>query len=337
MARICPIRSGATLTFKWQSWPADPSKEVIDRGHHGPCAVYMKKVNSAKDDPGHGGGWFKIWDDGYDADKDYWCTDRLIDAGGYMTVKIPQGLRGGHYLVRPELLALHAAGDGNPQFYTGCAQVFIKDGGDLVPNHTVRIPGYVAPTDKSVDLNIWGRMELPYVKPGPQVATLKHGSPTTQRELKQGLRPEGCIAINGDWCGFEVPSYTTEHGCWEASKDCWRQADLCWGAAPPTGAEGCKKWSDKCQDLVDHCHSGAWNGPPNKGKSLIPKPLKIAIPPPLGPTVGGGQPAPTPVDKAQSTEKATTEGKIGDGSSSCVEEGGTKTVTVTVTATSYLQ
>ena len=33
----------------------------------------------------------------------------------------------------------------------------------------------------------------------------------------KGLKPEGCILERDNWCGFEVPSYTDEQGCWAVS------------------------------------------------------------------------------------------------------------------------
>jgi hypothetical protein len=77
----------------------------------------MKKVESAIGDSAAGDGWFKIWDDGYDEAQKTWCTNKLIDAKGLMTVQLPQGLVGGYYLIRPEILALHNADKGDPQFY----------------------------------------------------------------------------------------------------------------------------------------------------------------------------------------------------------------------------
>lgn len=106
--------------------------------------MYLKKVDSAVNDPGHGDGWFKLFDDGYDAGSDKWCSDKLIDNNGYFSVVLPKGLQGGYYLARPELLALHNANKGDPQFYTSCAQIFLQSDGDLVPESTVRTDIWLA-------------------------------------------------------------------------------------------------------------------------------------------------------------------------------------------------
>jgi hypothetical protein len=50
--RVQKVADGSTLTFEIRSWPDDTSKERLDRGHYGPCAVYLKKVSSAIDDEG---------------------------------------------------------------------------------------------------------------------------------------------------------------------------------------------------------------------------------------------------------------------------------------------
>ncbi len=52
VSRVQPVSDGATLSFEVRAWPADPSLERLERGHKGPCAVYLKKVASAIDDTG---------------------------------------------------------------------------------------------------------------------------------------------------------------------------------------------------------------------------------------------------------------------------------------------
>lgn len=136
--------------------------------------MYLKAVSSAKDDPGHGDGWFKIFDEGYNADSSQWCTTKRTPTG-MLEVQLPEGLKEGEYLARPELLALHNALEGRPQFFTGCIQIKVEgDGGDgFVPEKTVSIPGYVKPDDESVTFNIYSKgKETSYKTPGPEVAKL---------------------------------------------------------------------------------------------------------------------------------------------------------------------
>ena len=58
VARVQPVKDGSTLTFEFHSWPNDYSKPSLDPGHKGPCAVYLKKVDSAIKDTGTAHGPF---------------------------------------------------------------------------------------------------------------------------------------------------------------------------------------------------------------------------------------------------------------------------------------
>ncbi|KAJ9632375.1 hypothetical protein H2203_000780 [Taxawa tesnikishii (nom. ined.)] len=114
VARVCPAFSGSVLTFEYRDVPDDASKGSIDISHKGPCAVYMKKTSSAISDTAVGGGWFKVWEEGYDEAARKWCTEKIIDNDGHMSIVIPSALEAGYYLIRPELLALHQT-DKTPQ------------------------------------------------------------------------------------------------------------------------------------------------------------------------------------------------------------------------------
>lgn len=244
--------------------------------------MYLKKVESAVDDPGHGDGWFKIFDDGYEASTDTWCTDKLIDNDGMFSVVLPEGLRGGYYLARPEILALHNATEGDPQFFLGCAQIFLESKGNLGPEETVGIPSpeYIKPGEDSVHFNIYNGNNSEYKIPGPPVAKLSSsssGSSDIQTSQAEGLRPDDCIDENANWCGKEVPSYSDEKGCWASAQDCWNQSEVCYKTAPPTGNEGCKIWEAKCQGINDACNAGNFNGPPNKGEDLTPDKASVDV------------------------------------------------------------
>ncbi|KAF2204653.1 hypothetical protein GQ43DRAFT_135457 [Delitschia confertaspora ATCC 74209] len=284
VSRVQSVKDGSTLSFEFRSWPDDPSKERLDKGHKGPCAVYLKKVDSAVNDPGHGDGWFKIWDDGYNAGDSQWCTDKVIANGGVMSVVLPKGLQGGYYLARPEILALHNAANNDPQFYTGCAQIFLQSTGSLAPESTVHIPGYVKASDKALSWNIYTADNSKYPIVGPAVAKLTSKSTTdagvnlkVQSAQTEGQKPEDCILQNGNFCFKEVPSYSDEAGCWKANENCWSQNKACWASTAPTGGSGCKIWEAKCQGIEGACSARNFNGPPNKGKDLTPKASSIEV------------------------------------------------------------
>ncbi|KAF2188168.1 lytic polysaccharide monooxygenase [Zopfia rhizophila CBS 207.26] len=312
VSRVQSVKDGSTLTFEFRSWPNDPSKERLDPGHKGPCAVYLKKVDSAINDEGAGDGWFKIWDDGYDAEKKEWCTDKMIANKGLMSVVLPTGLKGGYYLARPEILALHNANKNDPQFYAGCAQIFLEGSGNLVPESTVSIPGYVKAGEESVSFDIYNKDNSKYPIPGPSAAKLSSSAAgaanmKTQSAQNEGQKPEGCILENANWCGEEVSSYSDEAGCWKANEACWSQNDECYKSSPPTGNAGCKIWENKCKDIQSACEAGNFNGPPSKGKDLTPKAETIDVGPVM-PTEGvtGGSPAKTTAAEVKSSVSVYT-------------------------------
>ncbi|KAF2273039.1 uncharacterized protein EI97DRAFT_193132 [Westerdykella ornata] len=320
VSRVQSVRDGATLSFQFRSWPNDASRGSMDPGHKGPCAVYLKKVDSAINDPGHGDGWFKVFHAGYDGASGQWCSDKLIANNGYLSIVLPKGLQGGYYLARPELLALHNANTGDPQFYTSCAQIFLQSDGDLVPESTVSIPGYVQLSDENMTFDIYNRPNSEYKLPGPPVAKLTSAAGVNgafvnrQTSQTEGQRPAGCICENGNWCGKEVPDYNSESSCWASAENCWKQADDCWNSAGPTGNAGCQLWQSKCEGLQAECRAGRFNGPPNKGRDLTPPKKTIDVGLVLGNEGGGvvaapntaAAPAPKPSGDVNQQQPAST-------------------------------
>jgi hypothetical protein len=133
------------------------------------------------------------------------CTEKLIQNNGLLSVDIPNDISGGYYLVRPELLALHQADKSppNPQFYVGCAQIFLLSAGTGVPKDTVSIPGYVHTGDASVDFNIY-TPKWPYPMPGPAPyeggSSIKDNAKAvgSSEVQKEGLVPNGCVLSNAN-------------------------------------------------------------------------------------------------------------------------------------------
>ncbi|KAL8693416.1 MAG: hypothetical protein Q9218_001765 [Villophora microphyllina] len=233
VARICPANSGSQLTFNFRDWPDGSQPGSLDKSHMGPCSVYMKKVdNSAADNNAAGPGWFKIFEDDYDNSTAQWCTSKIMANDGKLSVNVPTDLAGGYYLVRPELLALHEADKSppDPQFYVGCAQIFLQSTGSAVPKDTVSIPGYVSMQDPAMTFHIWDAPKQLYF-PQFSPATYRSGSSkrdieTRTDQLKQtfGLKPADCIMENDNWCGLTLPSYSDENG--------YRPQDLLSSPAP---------------------------------------------------------------------------------------------------------
>ena len=64
--------------------------------------------------------WFKIHEDGLTPSDQTWAVDRLIANKGKVSFTIPSCIPAGQYLLRAEIIALHAASS-----YPG-AQLYVR-------------------------------------------------------------------------------------------------------------------------------------------------------------------------------------------------------------------
>lgn len=141
---VIDVTAGSTVTAVWRymlsstgSAPAD----IMDSTHVGPSSAYLKKVDNAATDSGVGDGWFKIQEDGLDASGE-WGNTRIINGEGRHEITIPDCIEPGNYLLRAEMLALHAAGSyPGAQFYQECAQINVVGGSGAASPETVSLPG----------------------------------------------------------------------------------------------------------------------------------------------------------------------------------------------------
>ncbi|KAK2022936.1 endoglucanase B [Colletotrichum zoysiae] len=286
-AYTCAAPGSAQLTFEFRQWPDKRQEGSIDPSHKGPCAVYVKKVDDIATSPAAGPGWFKIWDEGYDESTQKWCVDKLIDNKGLLTVELPSGLTAGYYLVRTEVLALHQAVSlKDPQYYVGCAQIYIQNGpsGALeVPSeYSVSIPGYIDGSEPGNNFNLYDNPKFPYPIPGPRSFSPTGTSSSAKAASFEGGVPGDCLIKNANWCGKAVESYSTETGCWAGVDACYAQGDECFHSAPPTGASNCYIWNDKmCKGLEAQCRAKNFNGPPQiemeETTSAAPGPIPAAV------------------------------------------------------------
>ncbi|KAL2208688.1 hypothetical protein CC79DRAFT_1341291 [Sarocladium strictum] len=252
---VCPAKGGSTLTFEFREWPAADQPGSINKGHKGPCNVYMKKMNDVLTDPAAGDGWFKIWEDGYNVKADEWCVDTLIKNNGLLSVDLPTGLPPGEYLIRPELIALHNTTKGNPQFYHSCAQIFIDNGPDteleIPAEFEVSIPGYLSTDDPGLTYNLYRDELSAYSIQGPPVfvPTLAEGASSVTKKQEHGAIPNTCLVKNANWCAMPIKSFSDEEGCWNGVTACWNQGDECWDSVPPSGYANCEVWSTYCKSM----------------------------------------------------------------------------------------
>ncbi|TAQ90888.1 hypothetical protein B7494_g788 [Chlorociboria aeruginascens] len=152
----------------------DPSYDgVLDPSHLGPVQAYLKKVGDATTDVGYGAGWFKVSEAGLiNAATSEWATTDLIANLGVQNIPIPACIASGQYLLRAELIALHAASTtGGAQFYMECAQINISGGTGAKSPATVSIPGTYSATDPGILIDIYYPAVTNYTIPGPAVFT----------------------------------------------------------------------------------------------------------------------------------------------------------------------
>lgn len=152
------------------------ASEAIGGAHYGPLQVYLSKVPDASTADGSTS-WFKIYSAawaknpvGKVGDDDFWGVKDLNACCGKMDVPIPASLPAGDYLLRAEVIALHASGSpGGAQHYMTCYELSVTGGGAGAAPTGVQFPGAYKASDAGILVNIHGAMSS-YLAPGPAVA-----------------------------------------------------------------------------------------------------------------------------------------------------------------------
>ncbi|RDX48510.1 hypothetical protein OH76DRAFT_658319 [Lentinus brumalis] len=171
---VIDVPAGASVTAEWHHTlnqaagdPADP----IDASHKGPVISYLAKIPDATQSDVTGLQWFKIYEDGLTPSDQSWAVDRLIANKGKVSFTIPSCIESGQYLLRHEVIALHAASSyPGAQFYMECAQINVTGGSGSKSPATVSFPGAYKGTDPGVKINIYQTLQN-YTIPGPSVFT----------------------------------------------------------------------------------------------------------------------------------------------------------------------
>ncbi|KAG9121200.1 hypothetical protein FRC07_002948 [Ceratobasidium sp. 392] len=180
---VINVPAGATITHEWHHGlngrDTSDTSDPIDISHLGPVMVYLAKVPDATQESVIGLKWFKIAEDGRDANG-VWGVNRLYNNAGKATAVIPKCIPSGNYLLRAEIIALHGAGTyPGAQFYVECAQINVTGGGSASPP-TVSFPGAYSGTDPGILVNIYYPPLTSYTIPGPRPFTCDGSStPTT--------------------------------------------------------------------------------------------------------------------------------------------------------------
>ncbi|KAI0196431.1 glycosyl hydrolase family 61-domain-containing protein [Astrocystis sublimbata] len=174
--KIIDIKAGSTVNAIWRHTLTSGPDDVMDPSHLGLTMAYLKKVGDATKDVGYGDGWFKIQEDGYK--NGAWGTSKVINNDGIHSIKIPDCLADGQYLLRAEMIALHGAGaPQGAQLYMECAQINISGGSAKISPATHSIPGIYKQNDPGLLVNIYQMTSgSTYTIPGPSVFSCAGGS-----------------------------------------------------------------------------------------------------------------------------------------------------------------
>ncbi|KAH8912345.1 endoglucanase IV precursor [Coniochaeta sp. PMI_546] len=155
--------AGSTVTLHWTLWPDS---------HVGPVITYMARcpdTGCQNWSPGSSAVWFKIKEGGRTGTTTTWADSPLMVPGnsGYQYT-IPSCLKKGYYLVRHEIIALHASYTyPGAQFYPGCHQLNVTGGGSTTPTGLVSFPGAYKGTDPGITYDAYKAQT--YTIPGPKV------------------------------------------------------------------------------------------------------------------------------------------------------------------------
>ncbi|CAI4213432.1 unnamed protein product [Parascedosporium putredinis] len=142
---------------------------AIGGAHYGPVIVYLSKVADAQTADGSAD-FFKIFQNGWTSagavgDNDNWGVKDMNACCGKVDVPIPADIPDGDYLLRAEVVALHAM---PAQLYMTCYQITVSGGSGTAVPAGVKFPGAYSAADPGLTANIHGAISA-YVVPGPAV------------------------------------------------------------------------------------------------------------------------------------------------------------------------
>ncbi|EEY23940.1 endoglucanase-4 [Verticillium alfalfae VaMs.102] len=155
------VAAGGEIFLQWDTWPESHKGPVIDylaSCGSGDCTTVDKASLE----------FFKIAEVGLISgagSSGTWASDVLIEQGNGWLVKIPATLAAGDYVLRHEIIALHASGqpDG-AQNYPQCINIRVTGGGSELPTGTVATSLYTA-EDAGILYDLYSSTS--YEIPGP--------------------------------------------------------------------------------------------------------------------------------------------------------------------------
>ncbi|KAB8070599.1 glycosyl hydrolase family 61-domain-containing protein [Aspergillus leporis] len=180
------VNAGDRINLQWTAWP---------ESHHGPVVDYLARCepNCASVDK-TALEFFKIDGvglvDGSSVPGVY-GDDELIKNNNSWLVEIPKSIAPGYYVLRHELIALHAAGtEGGAQNYPSCFNLKVVGDGTDKPAGVVGTELYT-PTGDGIVFNIYQSVSS-YPVPGP---TLYTGAATSVAQTTSAITSTGTASV----------------------------------------------------------------------------------------------------------------------------------------------
>ncbi|KAI0381606.1 glycoside hydrolase family 61 protein [Hypomontagnella monticulosa] len=154
-----PVKGGDVIEVQWTPWPASHKGPVLDylANCNGPCETVDKTKLK----------FFKIGEAGWiDKASDLWAANVLANNNNSWFVRIPEDIAPGNYVLRHEIIALHAAGNPNgAQSYPFCYNLAIDSKGTAKPAGIPATEFYKA-ADPGIKFDLFSHPTA-YVIPGP--------------------------------------------------------------------------------------------------------------------------------------------------------------------------
>jgi cellulase len=115
-------------------------------------------------------------------DPGTWVTDDLVKNNVSWSTTIPSNLAPGNYVIRHEIIALHAAGQSNgAQAYPQCVNFKVEGSGTQVLSGGVPATSFYKPSDAGILFNLYSKF-TGYTIPGPSLGKF------TKREMREHAR-----------------------------------------------------------------------------------------------------------------------------------------------------
>ncbi|KAF7542232.1 hypothetical protein G7Z17_g11759 [Cylindrodendrum hubeiense] len=172
------IAAGGTANFYWASDDKVINPNGWAESHRGAVITYIAPCNgdcTTVDKTALK--WTKIAEAGLISGpantEGVWATDKLRENGGVNSATIPSSIAPGKYVVRNELIALHRANIGEPEFYMQCGNLEVTGSGtdNLSASGVVASEIYSTSDSQLFGFSVYDSHDTTWAIPGPSLYT----------------------------------------------------------------------------------------------------------------------------------------------------------------------